>query len=308
MKIKKAILFLGLGIILLAGCGRPALYKDTQIMMGTTVEVVSPTPEAAKIAFAEIRRIEGLLSIYKDDSEVTLLNRKGELRVSAETFYVLKKAVEFWQSSNGAFDITIAPLMDLWGFSSKSYRLPSQAEIRKTLEYVGSDKIIFNDKNNVVKFKVLGTRIDLGAIAKGFAVDCAVKKLKEQGITSCLINAGGDIYCLGDKSGRPWKIAIQDPRQSGFLGYLKLKDRAVATSGNYRQFFTKGDKRYAHILDPKSGYPAESRVSSVSVLAPDCLTADAVATAAYVLGKNQALKFTAKFKGVELTAVTAIDK
>ncbi len=304
----KTKLIVALAIFLATGCNNRGLYKDTQILMGTTVEVVSPNPEAAKIAFDEMRRIENLLSKYKDNSEVALLNSKGELRLSPEAFYIIKKSKEFWQQSDGAFDITVAPLVDLWGFTQQSYRIPSDAEIQKTLRCVGSDKIIFNDKNNMVKFKVLGLRIDLGAIGKGFAVDCAVKKLKERGIKSCLVNAGGHIYCLGGKSGGPWKIALQHPRKPGFAGYLKLKDRAIATSGDYRQFFLQGSKRYAHILNPKTGYPADSGVISASVTAPDCLTADAIATAVCVLGKDRGQELAGKFKGVELTIITAGDR
>jgi len=300
---KKRTFYLALSIFFLAGCQAQPFYKDTQILMGTTVEVVSPHPEAAKIAFDEIRRIENLLSKYKPDSEVALLNQRGELDLSPETFYILKKSREFWQQSGGAFDVTIAPLMDLWGFTQQAYHVPSDAEIQETLKRVGSDKIIFNDKNNVVKFKVLGLKIDLGAIAKGFAVDCAIKKLKARGINSCLINAGGDIYCLGDKSGRPWKIALKNPRKPGFAGYLRLKDRAIATSGDYQQFFLQGNKRYAHILNPQTGHPADSGISSVSVLAPDCLTADAIATAVFVLGRAKGQQLANQFKGVKLCVI-----
>ncbi len=290
-------------IFLVSGCGDRTVYRDTQILMGTTVEVVSCDRQASRIVFEEIQRIENLLSKYKDDSEVALLNKKGELPVSPETFYIIKKSKEFWQLSGGAFDVTVVPLMDLWGFTQQSYRIPSDDEIKEALRYVGSDKIIFNDKNNVVKFKVLGVKIDLGAIGKGFAVDCAVKKLKERGIKSCLVNAGGHIYCLGDRSGRPWKIAIQDPRKLGFAGYVKLKDRAIATSGDYRQFFIEGNRRYAHIIDPRTGYPADSGVISATVIAPDCTTADAIATAVFVLGEGKGREFAKNFKEVELTVI-----
>jgi len=290
-------------IFLVSGCGDRTVYRDTQILMGTTVEVVSGDRQASRIVFEEIQRIDNLLSKYKDDSEVALLNKKGELPVSPETFYVIKKSKEFWQLSGGAFDVTVAPLMDLWGFTQRSYRIPSDDEIKEALRYAGSDKIIFNDKNNMVKFKVLGVKIDLGAIGKGFAVDCAVKKLKERGIKSCLVNAGGHIYCLGDRSGRPWKIAIQDPRKLGFAGYVKLKDRAIATSGDYRQFFIEGNRRYAHIIDPRTGYPADSGVISATVIAPDCTTADAIATAVFVLGEGKGREFAKNFKEVELTVI-----
>ena len=308
MRIRLSLLAVIFIIFSALGCGKRTLYKDTQILMGTIVEVVSPQPHAAKIAFAEMRRIEDLLSKYKPDSEVSLLNRRGSLRVSPETLYLIKKSKEFWQASEGAFDITVGPVVDVWCFTQQSYRVPSEREIQRTLKSVGSDKIIFNDKNNVVKFKVSGVKVDLGAIAKGFAVDCAIKKLKEAGIDSCLINAGGDIYCLGAKFGYPWKIAIQNPRQPGFAGYLKLRNRAVATSGDYRQFFIKGSRRYAHIFNPKTGYPADTGISSVTVMAADCLTADAIATAVFVLGNKKGRGLAERFKEVKLIAIAARDK
>lgn len=299
----RSALILFLAVFLAGGCGRPPLYKDARIIMGTTVEVVSPCRDSAKIVFAEIQRLDKLLSRYNPESEVSLLNKKGKLKASPETIYVLKRAKEFWSLSGGAFDISVVPLMDLWGFTGQDYRVPSGAEIRKALGMIGSDKIIFNERNNVVEFKVSGLMVDLGAIAKGFAVDSAVKKLKERGIDSCLINAGGDIYCLGDKSGESWSVAVQDPRRSGFTDYLKLKDCAVATSGDYRQFFERGKRRYSHIMDPRSGYPADSGVASVTVVATDCLTADALATAIFILGREKGLSLAEKFPGVKVKVV-----
>ena len=299
----KPALIVFLALFLTGGCMRPPLYKDSRILMGTTVEVVSPCRDSAGIVFAEIERMDKLLSRYNPKSEVSLLNKKGKLKVSPETMYVLKKAREFWQLTDGSFDVTVVPLLDLWGFTEHDYRVPAGAEIQRTLGMIGSDKIIFNDGDNVVKFKVLGLKVDLGAIAKGFAVDSAVKKLKERGIDSCLINAGGDIYCLGKRSAVPWRVAVQNPGGENFVGYLELTDCAVATSGDYRQFFERGHRRYGHIMDPRSGYPADSGVASVTVVAPDCLTADALATAIFVMGRDKGLKLAEKFKGVKVTVI-----
>jgi len=291
----------------LCGCQSKTLYRDTQAMMGTFIEVISPDKEAPNIVFSEIKRIEGLLSKYKGDSEVAKLNTLGKLKVSPDTLYVLRKAKEFWQLSDGAFDITVGPLMDLWGFTDKKYYLPKKEEINRALSKVGFDKIIFNIDDNVVEFKVLGMKIDLGAIAKGYAVDCAVKKLKEHRIKSCLINAGGQIYCLGDKFGRPWNIAVRGPRNKGFWDYLKLKDKAVATSGDYEQYFINNGKRYAHIFNPKTGYPSNSGIVSVTVIAPDGLTADALSTSIFILGKDKGLKLAKKFNNVDVEIIEEKD-
>jgi FAD:protein FMN transferase len=306
---KKAFLFILCLItaVLSCGCKEKVLYKETQAMMGTFVEVASPYKEAPGIAFQEIKRVEGLLSKYDKDSEVSKLNKLGRLRVSPDTFYVLKEAKEFSRLTNGGFDVTVGPLMDLWGFTDKNYRAPAKEEIQRTISLVGSDKIILNSDNNVVEFMLSGMRIDLGAIAKGYAVDCAVNKLKKRGIKSCLINAGGDIYCLGMNFGRPWNVAIQDPRNKGTLNYLQMKDSGVATSGDYEQYFMDIGKRYAHILNPATGYPADSGVISVTVVAPDCLTADALATSIFVLGKRSGLKLAKGFKDVNVEIMTEKD-
>jgi len=316
-------------IVLLFGCQNQKLYKDTQLMLGTFVEVISPHRQAPGIVFAEIKRIENLLSKYNPESEVSKLNKLGNLKVSPETFYIIKKSKEFWQVSDGAFDITVAPLVDLWGFTDKKYYLPKEEEIKNILNLIGSNKIILKELENVIKFSVSGMKIDLGAIAKGYAVDCAVKKLKENNIKSCLINAGGQIYALGDKFGLTWKIAVRNPRGKDVIDYLALKDKAVSTSGDYEQYFmvqesikhfpiplqkspkviaegdflVKGKKRYAHIFNPKTGYPADSGVISITVIAQDGITCDALSTAIFVLGKEKGQELAQKFPGVEVRII-----
>jgi len=290
------------------GCQDRRLYKDNRVMMGTFVEVTSPDERASGIAFAEVARIEALLSKYDPDSEISRLNKSGLLKVSPETIYILQKAKEIWLASGGAFDVTVGPLMDLWGFTDKKYACPQEGQIKKALSYIGMDKISFNNKNNVVKFKIRGIKIDLGAIAKGYALDCAVNKLKEANVGSCLINAGGQIHALGDKFGRPWKIAIKNPRANGMLDFLELSDKAVSTSGDYEQYFLKGDTRYSHIFNPKTGYPADSGVISATVIAPDGLTADALCTSIFVMGKERGAEFASGFEKVEIRIKEENDK
>jgi thiamine biosynthesis lipoprotein len=276
--------------------------------MGTFVEVISPDKKAAEAVFAEIKRIENLLSKYIPESEVSRLNRYGKLKVSPETYYVLKKSQEFWLASDGAFDITVGPLLDLWGFTEKQYRLPEDGQIKSTLAVVGFDKIIFHDSDNVIEFSIPAMKVDLGGIAKGFAVDCAVKKLKEAGIKSCLINAGGQIYCLGDNLGSPWDIAVKDPRGAGITQSLKLKNKAVSTSGDYEQYFINANKRYAHIFNPKTGYPVNSQLVSVTVVADDGLTADALSTSTLALGKIKGKELADKFPDIKVIMIEKKDR
>jgi thiamine biosynthesis lipoprotein len=287
--------------ILLSGCqAEKPLYKEHRVALGTFVHVVSENKEAAKIVFEEIERIDGLLSKYRPESEVSRLNESGELKVSAETFYVIKKALEFWRESGGAFDITIGPLMDLWGFTTQEYNIPEPQRIAEVLKGIGSDKIYLNETDNVINFLNSGMKIDLGGIAKGYAIDCAVKKLKEAKISTCLINAGGNVYGLGEKFGQFWKIAIQDPRQPGTIQPFGLKNQCVATSGDYEQSFFSEGKRYSHIMNPRTGSPADAGLSSVTVIAPDCLTADSLSTAIFVLGKEKGEALAGKFAGVKV--------
>ena len=240
-----------------------------------------------------------LLSKYKVDSEVSRLNRLGKITASSDTFYIIKRAKEFTQKTNGAFDITVAPLMDLWGFTERNFSVPSEIKIKQSLQLVGSDKIILHENSNVIEFKLSGMKIDLGGIAKGYALDCAVEKLKANHINSCLINAGGQVFAMGRKFGSAWKIALRPPRSNQIKEYLRLSDKSVSTSGDYEQYFIKGNKRYAHILDPKTGSPADAKILSVSVIADNALTADALSTAIFVLGRDKSKDIIKAFPGLE---------
>lgn len=288
-------------LTLMAGCrDKRPLYKETRVMMGTFIEVVSPDSRASEVAFDELKRIEKLLSKYDPESEVSQLNKLGKLKASPETFFVIRESVEFWRLSGGAFDITVAPLIDLWGFTERDFRVPKAGEIDDTLRLVGSDKIHLNNEDNMIEFSLSGMKIDLGAIAKGYALDCAAVKLKKKGINSCLINAGGQVYCLGSKFGSPWKIAVKSARGKDFSGFLELKDKSVSTSGDYEQYFIKDNKRYSHILNPRTGYPVDNGIKSVTVIAPDGLTADALSTSIFVLGREKGLGLAKKFPGVKV--------
>ncbi|MFH0731564.1 MAG: FAD:protein FMN transferase [Candidatus Omnitrophota bacterium] len=274
--------------------------------MGTFIEVKSPHKEAAGIVFKEIKRIESLLSKYNPESEVSRLNKSGALNVSPETFFVVKKSKEFWQATGGAFDITVSPLIDLWGFTDKKYNVPAKEEIENTLKLIGSDKIILEDKDNTIKFSTFGMKIDLGAVAKGYALDCAKNKLKQAGIENCLLNAGGQVFALGNNYGLPWRVAIRGARENKFAGYLELENKSVSTSGDYEQFFLEGNKRYAHIIDPKTGYPVDSDVVSVTVVAEDGLTADVLSTAIFVLGKEKGKSLAKKFPDTKVKIIVTV--
>ena len=304
---KKIYSLLLLSLFCVTGCQQQQLYKDNRVMMGTFIEVSSPNKEAGDIVFQEFKRIENLLSKYTPESEISRLNKLGKLQVSPDTFYLIKRSQEFWKASDGAFDITVAPLVDLWGFTESKFTIPKDEEIKKALTLVGSDKIILRQDNNVVEFMLPGMKIDLGGIAKGYALDSATRKLKKQGIKSCLINAGGQVSCLGGNFGKPWKIAIKAPRSNGFSGYVELENKSVSTSGDYEQYFIRESRRFAHIINPKTGRPAQAGVVSVTVIAPDGITADALSTAAFVLGREKGEALAKKFPGVDVRIIEEKD-
>jgi thiamine biosynthesis lipoprotein len=289
---------------LLCGCQNQKLYKKSKILMGTFIEITSSDERAAAIAFKEISRLDNLLSKYKENSDIWQLNKLGKARVSQDTIYVINKAKQFSKDTDGVFDITVEPLLEIWGFKDQQYRIPAQEEITEALKLVGTDKIIIDETNSTIEFKAENMAIDLGGIAKGYAVDKAVEKLKEIGIKDALINAGGDIFSLGEKFSGKWQIAIRDPRSQGVIKDLKLRDKAIATSGDYQAFFIVNERRLAHIINPQTGYPCESGVISVSVVADDCLTADALATSIFILGKDKGEQLAKRFNSRIVSFVT----
>lgn len=289
---------------MLCGCqkGR-VLYRDRQVVMGALVQITSPDERAAKIAFDEMKRIEALFSKDSASSELNRLNQAGRLKVSPDFLYVTRKAREFWILSNGEFDITVGRLMRAWGINDKNYRRPSNEELKSALMLTGMDKVAIDDKNSEVRFTMSGVEIDFGALAKGYAVDSAIKKLKYAGVKSVLINAGGDIYCMGANRNLIWRVAVQDPRGSAKKTTLQLSDKAVATVSDYEQSFSLDNKAYCSIINPKTGMPADSGLSGVSVIANDCLSADASAVSIFLLGRQKGMEFIRKVPGASAAVI-----
>lgn len=288
----------------LCGCGNP-LYHETEIAMGTFVEVVSADPRAAAITFREFRRLDKIFSLYDETSELSRLNKTGELHVSDDLFEVVKKAKEAYVKTDGAFDATVGPLALLWKKAIRDGRLPDDSEVRRALSRVGMDKVALDEVSRTISL-ASGVMLDLGGIAKGYAVDKAVAKLREAGINSALVNAGGNMFCLGKNQGRPWRVGIRDPRIAHYLkGKIALEDRGVSTSGDYEQFFIRDKKRYSHIIDIKTGYPADSGIVSATVTAPDAMTADILSTTLVVTGKERGFSVLKRFPGASARLIDA---
>lgn len=264
--------------------------------MGTIIKVTSPDERAAEVVFEEFRDWEEKLSHFKKGSPISRLNRRGKVRTDPEVLGLIKRSLEVSFLSSGTFDITLGPIIDIWKKAIKNKRLPKSKEIDNARKLIGWENIYIDENKGLIKFTKRGMKIDLGAIAKGFALDMAVARLRKEGITSALINAGGDIYCLGTKYGRRWKVGLRHPRRNREITKVyPLSDKAIVTSGDYEQYFTIEGKRFSHIIDPRTGYPADSGICSVTVIAEEATIADALATAIFVLGEKKGLELAKKF-------------
>jgi thiamine biosynthesis lipoprotein len=286
-------------------------FKYHQVAMGTVIEItlIGDDEEAANKgalqAFQEIKRIEALMSPWLESSDVTRINRSAGrewVGVSPETMEVIKKAQEISKLSEGGFDITVGPLTELWRRAREKKIPPSPEEVKEKLDLVNFKNIEMNREGKVFS-KKKGMALDLGGIAKGYAVDRGFDILRSLGYRNLIVNAGGDLRVGGTKNNQPWSIGIQNPRESQkILKRIPVTDMAVATSGDYEKFFTYEDKRYHHIFNPRDGFPAEG-CQSVTVVAKDCITADALATAVFVLGPEKGYALCQKFDAVECLIV-----
>ena len=278
------------------------MYKVSvmKYLMGTTVETtarsndVNLCKQAFLAEYTEMQRIENLLSCEKDSSEISAINRASGLhpvKVSYETLGMLKRAKAYCKKYNGVFDVTIGPLSDLWGFSEdKEIVLPKNKTIKKLDKLVDYKDLEINETDTTAFLKKKGMSIDLGGIAKGYAIDRGSAVLKKWGITNFILNAGGDIYVSGTKDKETlWKVGIKHPRKTNdLIAEFNLKNYAVATSGDYERFKIINGIRYHHILDPATGYPGRLSESS-TILAPTAEEADATATYVFLLGWKKAL-------------------
>jgi thiamine biosynthesis lipoprotein len=299
-KLTAELIVISLVTVLLLVCineyaGPPEIERTEQVM-GTyaTITIIDGNTTRANIAmdaaFDEITRIEALMSLYNESSEVSSLNRAGTnwTALSRDTIYVLKKADYYSRISNGSFDITCNPLLNLWMVKAKEEgRMPTPEEIEDARELVGYDQLVIDVEGNRARFEKEGMSITLGGIAKGYAVDCACKKLTEAGIKHALVNIGGDMRAVGDKNGVPWEVALQNPRdKSEYITIIKLDNESVTTSGDYERYFFEDGKRVHHIIDPQTGYSADDCIS-VTVITKNCIDADALSTAVFVMGPER---------------------
>ncbi|NLW88763.1 MAG: FAD:protein FMN transferase [Clostridiaceae bacterium] len=252
--------------------------------------------EAVNAGVKEIYRLENLLSRSIPESEIFAVNSAaGEeyTTVSAETFQVISISLLYSEMTDGCFDVTVAPLMDLWGFSSGDYRVPNPSEIDDVMSSVGYEMVRIEEDSGRVMLEKKGMSMDLGAVTKGYAGDRVLAVIQQYDIESALINLGGNVTVFGKKkTGAPYHVAIADPENRGeYLGVLAAENQSIVTSGGYERFFESDGKVYIHIMDPETGRPAETDLLSVSVIDADGIKCDILSTALFVMGKDAAIGF-----------------
>lgn len=303
-------------IIMLVGCSNENEVNTSKTTSTTTVNDTIPASKeffamdtymevdaygdngekAVAKAEKEVNKLDSILSTGKSTSEISKLNKNKKQDVSNDTMSLIKESVIISKETTGAFNPTIYPLMELWGFTTKNYYVPKENEIKPLLNHMDIDNIKIDESKNEVSFKDNKMKIDLGAIAKGYTSSKIIDIFKDNNIKSGMVTLGGNVQVLGKKpDGSLWKVGIQNPiSESEYLGVLQASNKAVITSGGYERNFTKNGKTYHHILDPSNGYPANNGLTSVTIISSDGTLADALSTSLFVMGKDKAIDFYKK--------------
>lgn len=290
-----------------------SVFAKEFYMLGTIIRLKVHGYKGEKAlgeAITKLTEIDDKMSVFKADSEISKINyNSGNIpqKVSHDTYYVIKKAVKYSELSNGAFDPTIRPVVDLWGICTDYPRIPKKKEINSKLELVNYKDIVLNEENSTIKLNKENQAIDLGGIAKGYAADEVKNIFLRNQIKSAIIDLGGNIFAIGNKAdGVPWSIGIQDParRRGECIGSLSIVNKSIVTSGNYERYFIIGGRRFHHIIDPRTGYPSENGVISTTIISDCSIDGDALATCAYVMGLSKGIDFIESLEGVDAIFIT----
>lgn len=284
-------------------------HREADIM-GTriTVELFHTDPAVATqgidAVMQEMHRIDATMSPYIESSELARINKNAHqnpVRSSDELYHLIQRSIEFSELTEGAFDITFASVGFLYDY--RHAKRPTEAQLQAATALINYHNLVMNDEARTIRFSRPGVRIDLGGIAKGYAVDRGIQLLQARGIRNALVTAGGDSRMIGDRWGRPWTIGVRDPRNKDeVVALIPLEDVAVSTSGDYERYFDEQGIRYHHIIDPKSGDSARE-LRSVTIIGPDATTTDALSTSVFVLGLEHGMKLVNKLPGIDAILV-----
>ncbi|MBN2588537.1 MAG: FAD:protein FMN transferase [Sedimentisphaerales bacterium] len=290
-----------------------------RLVMGTfaRVIIVASNPDSAKkaatAAFAAIEKVDDLMSDYKDDSEIGIVNKEAfqrDVQVSESTFEVIQRSIEFSKLTDGDFDITIGPLSALFRKEKETQIASTQEEINQAKEKVGYEKLILDETNRTVRFSIEGMKLDLGGIAKGYGIDKAIEAIQKTDALGAIVDVGGDCRCFGipPEGRKSWAVGIQNPNinddssENELVMKLKATDRAITTSGDYQQFVIIEGKKQSHIINRKTGSGAEG-LSSVTIITGNATDADALATAISVMGTKKGIELIEKLKDTEVILI-----
>ncbi|MDD3894879.1 MAG: FAD:protein FMN transferase [Syntrophomonadaceae bacterium] len=304
-------------VIFLTSCGPEKPYEANDFAMGTmiTQEIYGDNSQStAAEVIAKIQDLEALMTINAPRGDINKLNQnagKGFVELNPETMLVLKSARKISELSGGAFDITIGPVVKSWGIGTEPPQIPTAASLKELVTLIDYTDVHLDQAGNMAALQRPGQIVDLGGIAKGYAGDSARTIYQQNGIKSALINLGGNVVAHGHKpDGNAWNIGIQNPRSptGEIVGFVPVSDQAVVTSGDYQRYFEKEGKRYYHIMDPRTGFPAESGIMSVTVIAASSMEADGLSTACFVLGLDKGLELLQRYGPVEAIFITTDKK
>ena len=306
-------LFCSFLTLLFAGQAGAAWHQQQRDLMGTRISVELWHPDASIAAdcseriFTELRRIDALMSTYRDDSEISHINRNAAISsvsIGAELAQIIERSFYFSEISDGAFDITYASVGHAYDYRKRQQ--PSDESVAGSLAAIDYRHIELGGGR--IRFRHGGVRIDLGGIAKGYAVDRAIEIVHSCGIFQAMISAGGDSRIIGDRRGRPWMIGIQHPRNpDGVVLRLPLSESAISTSGDYERFFIEGDERIHHIINPDTGRSATTSWSA-TVTGPDAMTTDALSTTIFILGAVKGLALIESLDGIDAIIIDSNGK
>jgi thiamine biosynthesis lipoprotein len=312
----KKMIVIMLFVVLINGCTKPnsssEVQQRTEFLMSTmvTISYYDPAAEAAvTAAFAEMQRVEALMSAYIPTSDVSKINTAPAgipVTVSAETFAVIEESLHYAALTGGAFDITIGPVLELWDIPDNPGQIPAGEAIQAALALVDYNSVVLDREHNTVTVNKPGMKLDLGGAAKGYALDRAREVMVARGVSSCLIDAGGDIVAVGARpGGEKFRIGVRHPRDTQeIITVVPISDYSIVTSGDYQRFFTKDGIRYHHIFDPQTGWPANSGLISATILCPSGLAGDILSTAVFILGTEKGLALLETLPEIEGLLIT----
>ncbi|WP_291559668.1 MULTISPECIES: FAD:protein FMN transferase [unclassified Clostridium] len=307
-----------LSITILSGCSSSNSstkepISHTEVVMGTvcTIQIFdSKDTSILDKAFDRLKDLENKVSINKEGTELDKVNEmsgKEATVVGKDTFTIVESGLYYSKISNGNFDITIGPIVKLWGIGSENARVPNEKEIIEKKSLINYNDVILDSEKNSIFLKNPNMIIDLGGIAKGYAADEMKNLLVDNGVKSAMINLGGNLYILGNKpNGKQWKIGIQDPNggSTDTVGNILVNDKSIVTSGTYERFLEVDGKVYHHILDPKTGYPYESDLLSATIISDKSMDGDGLSTYAFALGREKGLEFINSLEDIEAIFIT----